>query len=249
MSVFEQLLQLGLGVRAPDRDVLLLHLAEQPVDPALELAFELGAVDDQDDGRVLEALLVLEDQAGGGEQSEGLARALRVPDEAALLVRVRAARDDLVDGDALMLAQDGLPRLAVLDVEEDPVLQRAQEVGRLEERLHREAVGLLALLLPPRHEAAVGVPGDAVPVVEQVRDVEELRRADQLRRLLLVALELRHGPVDGAAVLRVLVLDDADRHAVDHEHDVGAVALAGRRLHLPLPGDVKDVVGRASRSR
>ena len=84
-SVFEQLLQLGLRVRPPHRDVLLLHLAEQPLDPALQLPFELGAVDDQDHGRVLEPLLLLEDQPRRGQQGEGLARALRVPDEAALL--------------------------------------------------------------------------------------------------------------------------------------------------------------------
>ena len=30
-------------------------------------------------------------------------------------------------------------------------------------------------------------------------------------------------------------------HAVDHEHHVGAIALAGRRLEPPLPRDVQDV--------
>ena len=34
---------------------------------------------------------------------------------------------------------------------------------------------------------------------------------------------------------------DGDRHAVDQEHHVGAVALAGRRLEPPLPRDVQDV--------
>ena len=65
--------------------------------------------------------------------------------------------------------------------------------------------------------------------------------ADQLRRLDLVAAELLDGALDGVAVLRVLVLDDADRHAVDEKHQVGAVALARRRLERPLPGDVKGV--------
>ena len=73
-------------------------------------------------------------------------------------------------------------------------------------------------------------------------DVEELRRADQLRRLHFVAAKLRDAALDGAAVLRVLVLDDADRHAVDDEHHVGPVALARRWLQLPFPGDVKGVV-------
>ena len=112
---------------------------------------------------------------------------------------------------------------------------------RLEERLHREAVGLVRRLLPRAMIAPRRVPGDAVPVIEQVRDVEELRRADQLRRLDLVAAQLLDAALDGVAVLGVLVLDDADRHAVDDEHHVGAVALAGGRLELPLPCDVKDV--------
>ena len=50
--------------------------------------------------------------------------------------------------------------------------------------------------------------------------------------------------LDGVAVLRVLVLDDADRNAVDDEHDVGAVALASGRLERPFPRDVKGVGAR-----
>ena len=60
----EQLLQFRLGVGALDRDVLLLHLAEQPLDPALELSFQLGAVDHEDHRRVLEPLLFFQDQLG-----------------------------------------------------------------------------------------------------------------------------------------------------------------------------------------
>jgi hypothetical protein len=82
---------------------------------------------------VAEAHLVLQDQPGGGEQREGFPRPLRVPDEAALLRGIFAAVDDPVDGDALVLAEDGFPRLTVLHVEQDPVLERAQEVGGLEE--------------------------------------------------------------------------------------------------------------------
>jgi hypothetical protein len=51
--------------------------------------------------------------------------------------------------------------LAVLDIEQNPVLQSAQEVARFEERLHRKSVGFLTFLLPARHEAPVGVPGQA----------------------------------------------------------------------------------------
>ncbi len=206
------------------------------------MAFKLGAIHHQDDGGILEARLVLKNQACCGKQGEGLSGALCVPDEPALLGLVLASLDDLVDGNALVLAQDGFPRLAVLDIEQDPVAKRAKEIGGLEECLHRELVGLLGLLLPARHVATIGVPSHTIPVVEQMRDVEKLRRADQLGRLLLIALELRHAPIDGAAVLGVLVLDDADGNAIDDEHHVRPVAFARRRLQLPFPRDVKDVL-------
>ena len=140
-----------------------------------------------------------------------------------------------------MLAQHGLPRLAVLDVKEDPVAQRAQEIGRLEEGLDGEPIAFLRLLLPARHESARDVPGDAVPVVQQVGDVEELRQSHQFRRFLLIAPQLGEAPLDGVTVLGVFMLDDGYRQAVDHEHHVRTVALARRRFELPFPGDVKEV--------
>ena len=48
-------------------------LAEQAFDPLLELALELGPVDDQNHGRVGEAGLVLKDLTSCGQQGEGLA--------------------------------------------------------------------------------------------------------------------------------------------------------------------------------
>ena len=240
----EQLAQRLPGVRAPHRYLLLLHLAEQPLHPLLELAFELGAVHHHDHGRVAEPLGALQDQPRGGEQGKGLARPLRVPDQAAPLGRLGAPFDDALHGAALVLAQHRLARFAVLHVEQNPVAQGAQEAGRLEERLHREAVVVAGPLLPARQVTARGVPGDPVPVVEDVGDVEELRRGQQLRRLRLVAPQLRHPALDGAGGGRVLVLDDRRRHAVDHEHHVGAVALARRRLEPPLIGDVQGVGAR-----
>jgi hypothetical protein len=62
-----------------------------------------------------------------------------MPSYAAILGRIGASLDDSVDGAALMLAQHGFLRLAVLDVEQNPVLEGAEEIGAFEERLHREA--------------------------------------------------------------------------------------------------------------
>ena len=48
------LTQFGPGVGSPDRDVLLLYLAEQPLDPSRKLPLQLRPVDDHHDGRVAE---------------------------------------------------------------------------------------------------------------------------------------------------------------------------------------------------
>src|SRR6266498_4132682 len=85
---------LGFIVGASHRNVLLLHLAEQTLHPALELSLQLGAVNNQHHRRVAEAVFVFEDQPGGGQQGEGLARTLRMPHQAARLLRVGATRQD-----------------------------------------------------------------------------------------------------------------------------------------------------------
>ena len=72
-------------------DVLLLHLAKQSLDPSLQLAFQFGAVDDEDDRRVGEPRLVLEDLTGGGKQRKGLPGTLGVPDQTACFGGVGAA--------------------------------------------------------------------------------------------------------------------------------------------------------------
>ena len=71
--------------------------------------------------------------------------------------------------------------------------------------------------------------------------VEELRRAQEFRCLQLVAPELRDATFDGVDVCWILVLDDGYRDAVDNEHHVGLVGLAGGRPQPPFPRDVQDV--------
>ena len=119
-------------------------------------------------------------------------------------------------------------------------------VAPLAQRRHTSLVAVLLVrrLLPFRHVAAVRVPRHAIPVVEQVGDVEQLGCPDQLRRFLLVSLELGNAAVDRRTVGGVLVLDDADGNAIDDEHHIRPVALARRRLQFPFPGDVKDVFAR-----
>jgi hypothetical protein len=73
LSLFEQILQFGFGIGPPGGDVLLLHLAEKLLDPAFHLAFKFGPVHHKDNGRVLEPLILFEDQSGSCKQGEGLA--------------------------------------------------------------------------------------------------------------------------------------------------------------------------------
>ena len=183
----QQGLQIGLVVGPLDRNVLLLHLAQQALDPALQLAFQFGAVHHQDHRRMSEARLVLQDQPRGRQQGEGLAGTLGMPDQSACLGRIGAAVQDRVDGSLLMLTQHRLARLAILHVEKDPVLQGTQKFGRLEEGLHGEAVAFLRRLLPAGYVAPVRVPRHPIPVVQQVGDIEELGRRQQFWRFQLVA--------------------------------------------------------------
>ena len=54
---------------APHRDVLLLHLPEQPLDPTLELSFKLRPIHDHNHRRRAKPILALQDQARGSEQT------------------------------------------------------------------------------------------------------------------------------------------------------------------------------------
>ena len=56
------------------------------------------------------------------------------------LILLRAAFDNEVGGPALVLAQHGLPRLAVLHKKENPIAECSQEIPRLKEGLDGEAV-------------------------------------------------------------------------------------------------------------
>ena len=78
---FEQIPKVGLGVRAPDRDILLLHLAEQPLDPAFDLSFKFRSIHDHHDRRLTEPVLAFHDQARGDKERKRLTGTLRMPDK------------------------------------------------------------------------------------------------------------------------------------------------------------------------
>ena len=78
----QQLAEPCLAVGVFNLDVLGGELAEQPVHPGDELAFQFVAVNDENDGGFAENILPLQNQARGDDHGERLARPLRVPDEA-----------------------------------------------------------------------------------------------------------------------------------------------------------------------
>ena len=72
----------------PNRDVLLLHLAEQSVHPTAQLSLEFGTVHNNDYCGSAELRLTLQNETCRREKRERLSRPLGVPDQPALLVRL-----------------------------------------------------------------------------------------------------------------------------------------------------------------
>ena len=87
---------------------------------AEELGFQLVAVHDHEDGRVLEGR-VFDQPLGDRDHRVGLARSLGVPDQAPPLAGVLGPLDGPLDGSHLVRPQDGLGKLLVLAGEEDEV--------------------------------------------------------------------------------------------------------------------------------
>ena len=164
-----------------------------------------------------------------------------MPDETTPLLWFGTSLHDKLCCLSLMLAQHGLTSCSVFHIEENPMLQGSQEVSRLKERLDCETVAVFWSFLPPRHVATGNIPCDSIPVFQEVRDIEKLGHCHQFRRFPLIAFQLSDALLDGVRGLRVFVLHDSHRHAIDHEHHIGTAALSGRRFQLPFPSDMEAV--------
>src|SRR3546814_19103326 len=92
------------------------------------------------------------DQPVRGDHGEGLARALRVLDQAAPLARLGAALGYLDRGAGLALAQDGLAPLIVLPEEPEPVLQHPLEAVVGHKALHQLLLAAGLPRLPVEYE-------------------------------------------------------------------------------------------------
>ena len=241
----QQFAQSRLAVGVFNLDVLGLQLAEQSVHPADELAFQFVAVNDQNDGRLAENILSLQDKPGGGDHGEGLARALRVPDEPGLFGFVGTTRHDLDSRPRLVLAQDGLPQFVILDVKQNPFLEHFQNAERGEEGFDLLLVVRLIEVLPRENVFAVEIPCHAVKEFDDLREVEHLGQGHHFRRLFVVAPDLNQRVLHAGMLLGAFALDHGDGDAVDQEHIIRPIGVATVGV-LPFLGNVEFILGAVS---
>ncbi len=110
------------------------------------------------------------------------------------------------------------------------MLKRSEKFHAFKKGLYCESVGFIWGLFPSSHVSSGCAPRSAVPVVKQVRDVEELRSGYQLRRFDLVSAQLLNASFNGVAVLRILMFDNAHGYTVNKENYISSVALSCRWL-------------------
>ncbi len=172
------------GIREPARGE---HARDLPV--------ELGAVGDDDHGRLL-LRLVAAQLEGQPQHREALARPLRVPDDAAPLarfLRLSNAPQRLVRGHELLVAGQLADGAAALDLEHDEVADDVEQVPRFEESvqqdvlrrrlppelvaelLHGEGIRLLPFQEEPRRRADRAVDGALPAAALAPQDVRALR--------------------------------------------------------------------------
>lgn len=206
---------------------------------AEELAVEVVAVGDDDDGRILHRR-VLHHAGGKAGHGDALAAALGMPDHAAL-VSAAGARcgNDAVDGGAhgmeLVVAGDLLDQRAVVLEQHEKAQVVEQGGGRekpahhgfqlveLAQRVERDAVDRAPAL------ETLGVGGKrAAARLAAVRNHEQLVVLEQIGNLVLVGLDLLVGfPDVRIFVGRILEFDQHQRQAIDEQDHVGPARVVG----------------------
>ncbi len=202
-----------------------------------QLPVEFGAIGDDDDCGVLE-LVVARNEIGVQLHLHRLARALGVPDDAGLAVRLdrlHGAADGLGHREVLVRLRDALAQAGGVFIECSEIAHELEEallieqaVERIVDRLDRDPdldAGLgewLAVVIDvPGREMVERCERRAVLRLEPVAREREHAEPERHRKLAQVRLQLRVGGSDaGGCRPRALQFDDAQRHAVDEEHDV-----------------------------
>src|SRR5579862_3418212 len=114
-----------------------------------------------------------------------------MPHESAGLDGIQRALHDLLNGTGLVLSEDEFLKVVILLDEDNPLPQHFQEAFSCEEALYFLFKVSFLFVLPVEKAIALHVPGDAIVEVNQVRDVEHLRRREELWRFPMVASNLR----------------------------------------------------------
>ena len=221
----------------------------------LDLLVQVGAVGDDDDPRV-DDLPVEGECAAKHDHGEGLARALGVPDYAALASAVGANMLDALHGpldrEELLVAGD----LADAGVEDREAADQVEEAVRTAEGVDGPVLGgdgagafggegsfPLGAPTPALPELLRGADGRVACLPAAERE-QKLGEVEEVRDVLsaLVADQLTPGLPDAPG--GQLVLDDDEGDAVDEGDDIEAAGLeAARAFNLHGGGDVVDVVG------
>ena len=230
---------------------LLTQQVGAQAEHAEQLAIEVVAVGDDDDGGVLHRRLL---HHAGGEAGHGdaLAAALGVPDHAALAAHAGGAalagrghhlRDGRTHRMELVVASNLLDQRAVI-LEQHEGAQVIEQGRRRQDPAHQgfqfveltQRVELHPVDGAPLHEA-LGIGRERPhPGLGAIRDEQQLVVLEHIRYLRLVGLNLVVGLPDvGGLVRRVLQFQQRQRQAVDEQDDVRAA-----RVVRPFDGELVD---------
>jgi len=204
-----------------------------------DLLIQLDAVGDDDHARVGH---VFADPLREPDHDQALARALRVPDDAAFATLHMRLR--LTHGEVLIVSA----QLLGARIEDDEVVDELEETllgAELKERAIERV--LLGAVLPPREVVfLLRFDGSVAQAFGVVAGHHELRRGEEvLDEDLLLVVEIlpdAFGRRDDGP----FQLEDAERDAVDIEHDIRALGVCPgvRGVDRDLLGDSKVIVRR-----
>ena len=172
---------------------------------------------------------------------QGLAAALRVPDETPPLRSLGDSLHHLLHGSGLVLAENLLRQFIVLRHEQHIIPHEPEKPRTVEERLDLGLVVTRLLITPVEEVLPAGAPRHAVEKVQQLGDLEYLRGDEHLRCFPVITANLVNSESDTILFRRILQFRNRDRDAVDQEDDIGAVAKDDPLLP-PLVGDLELVV-------
>ncbi len=183
------------------------------------LVFQLVAVDHQQDGRFIR-LRRTEQLFCGLDHREGLATALRVPDEPPTSFRIECTTDRCIHRTGLVLTQDVLVQFLVLFGKNDILFQKGQHLRNSAEALHLRFELADLFILPVENVPPHGIPAHPIGKPESVRGGKQLLRHEQFGRLPVVTADLVDSQSNRLILGGILALDDQHGNTVDQKNDI-----------------------------